>query len=491
MGLFGALFTGVSGLNAQSEAIGIISNNIANSSTTGYKSDTAAFADLVTQADLSDQYNPGGVRAATVQNVTQQGTIEQTTSNTDLAVSGDGFFVVTASPNVATTNSPYYTRAGEFSTDSAGNLVNTAGYYLAGWKLDSNGNLPPSSGSLSSLTPINVNVSSSILQQTTQTALSANIDSNETITYANPTTGAPTATPGTPTYTTQLSVVDSLGTTQTLNLNMTKNYPDAWTAQVTGGGANYPADATYGVLFNPQGAIQAEGVVSAGATVTSVGAQSSGTASTTYGSSISGNQLTVVATVDDGSGSTTGLKTKTTVYSYGTGVVSAANPAVINLPTMNFGDGSSPTQTVALDISNMTQYASESTVNSITSDGIAYGTKTGISIDSAGIVSADYSNGQVKAIYQVPLATFNSENSLQESTGDVYQQTTGSGTYYLRQANSGGAGSLVPSALEESNTDIATEFSNMIIDQQAYSANSKVISTADQMLTTLLQIQTS
>ncbi len=158
---------------------------------------------------------------------------------------------------------------------------------------------------------------------------------------------------------------------------------------------------------------------------------------------------------------------------------------------MDFGDGSSPTQSVTLDASSFTQFASDSNVNSTTSDGIAYGTKTGISIDAAGFVSANYSNGQVKEIYQVPLATFNSENSLQESTGDVYQQTTGSGTYYLRAANTGGAGTIVPSALEESNVDIATEFSNMIIVQQAYSANSKVISTADQMLSTLLQIQTS
>ncbi len=489
MGLFGALFTGVSGLAAQSQAMGIISNNIANANTTGYKSDSAAFSDLVTQADLSNEYDPGGVRAATEQNVTTQGTIEQTTSNTDLAVSGDGMFVVTANPNEASTNSPYYTRAGDFTTDSAGNLVNTAGYYLMGWKLDSNGNLPDSAGSISSLTPINVNVSSSILQQTSQISLSANVDSTEAsdTVYATA-SGAPAADPATPTYTTQLSVVDSLGTTQTLNLNMTKNYSDAWTAQVTGAGSNYPY--SIGVLFNPQGGIQAEGPVSAGTPAVTAG-QSSGTASDTFSSSISGNQLTVTQVNDDGSGSATGSTTTTTVYSYGSGVVSSANPATVNLPQMNFGDGSSPVQTVKLDISSLTQYASESTVNSTTSDGIAYGTKTGISINSAGLVSADYSNGQVKAIYQVPLATFNSENSLQESTGDVYQQTTGSGTYYLRQANTGGAGVIVPSALEESNTDIATEFSNMIIDQQAYSANSKVISTADQMLSTLLQIQTS
>ena len=484
MGLFGSLFTAVSGLNAQSEAMGIISNNIANSSTTGYKSNSASFADLVTQADLTNAYDPGGVKTSTVQNVTTQGTVEQTDSNTDLAVSGDGMFVVTSNPNEATLSSPYYTRSGDFSTDSNGNLVNTAGFYLMGWKLDSTGALPADSGSLSSLTPINVDVSSSILQQTSKVSLNMNVDSTQTSMYQNA-DGSPGATTGTPNYTTQLSVVDSLGTTQTLDVNMTQNYPNAWTMQITGAGANYPTNSTYGVLYNTSGDIQAIGQVTAGASTTATVA-SSGTAGTTDTSSISGNVMTVTQTVDTG---TTATAT-TTSYTYGSGVVSSGNPATVTLPDMDFGDGSSTTQQVTLDASNFTQFASDSNVASTTSDGIAYGTKTGITIDSNGYVSAEYSNGQVKKIYQVPLATFNSENSLQESTGDVYQQTTGSGTYYLRQADTGGAGTIVPSALEESNVDIATEFSNMIIVQQAYSANSKVISTADQMLSALLQIQT-
>ena len=483
MGLFGALFTGVSGLNAESQAIGVISNNISNVNTVGYKGDNSAFSDLVTQADLSNEYNPGGVRASTQQSVTTQGSIQQTTSNTDLAISGDGLFVVTSTPSSTQLSSPYYTRSGSFTTDNAGNLVNTAGYYLMGWKLDANGNLPPASGTISSLTPINVNASSDILQQTSEMDLSLNVNAAETATYAGA-GGVPTANPGTPDYTTQLSIVDSLGTTQTLNLNMTKNYPDAWTAQVTGGGTGYPAN--YGVLFNTNGQIQAIGTVSLASTASSVAA-TSGTASDTFTSSIAGNQLTVTEVNDDGAVHRT---TTTKVYDYGTGTVDPNNPVNLTLPNMSFGDGSSPTQSVTLNVAAMTQFASAYNVNSISSDGIAFGTKTGISIDANGYVSANYSNGQVKKIYQIPLATFNSENLLQETTGDVYQQTTGSGTYYLRQADTGGAGQLVPSAVEGSNVDIATEFSKMIIDQQAYSANSKVISTADQMLTTLLQIQT-
>ncbi len=321
MGLFGSLFTAVSGLNAQSQAIGIISNNIANSSTTGYKSDSAAFADLVTQADLSNQYDPGGVRAVTDQNVTTQGTIEQTNLNTDLGVSGDGMFVVTSNPNSANLTSPYYTRSGDFSTDADGNLVNSAGYYLMGWKLDSDGHLPQDSGSLSSLTPINVNASSSILQQTSKMSLSMNVDSTEATTYqaAN---GAPApTTTGMPTSTTQLSVVDSLGTTQTVNINMTQNYPNAWSMQVSGAGPNYPAN--YGVLYNTSGDIQAIGPITTGAT-TSAAVASSGTAGTTNTSSISGNQLTVTQTVDNGTTATA----STTTYTYGTTPLSLSTPAL-------------------------------------------------------------------------------------------------------------------------------------------------------------------
>jgi flagellar hook protein FlgE len=483
MGLFGALFTGVSGLDAQSQALGIISNNIANVNTVGYKGEDAQFSDLVTQINISEQYDPGGVRTTTEQSVTNQGALTQTSSNTDLAVSGDGLFVVTQSPTAYASDQPYYTRAGSFTTDSNGNLQNTAGYYLMGWKLDADGNLPPASDTLSSLTPVNVDSISSILQQTSNMSLSLNVDATETDVYG--TGGAPTST-ASPDFTRQLSVVDSLGTTQDLNLSMTQNYPNAWTATVSGdAGSNYPY--TFGVLFDSSGNIQAAGAIVAG-TASSTTTTTSGTVSDTFSSSISGNVLTVTQVDDDG----THKVTTTTPYTYGTTSVAADNtdPVDINLPGMDFGDGSDPTQSITMNIQNMTQYASANNVASISQDGVAYGTKTSISISQDGIVSANFSNGQVVSLYQIPLATFNSENSLQEQSGDVYQQTTGSGTYYLRQPATGGAGELVDSSLENSNVDIATEFSKMIIAQQAYSANTKVISTADQMLSTLLQIQT-
>ena len=486
MGLFGALFTGVSGLNAQSEALGIISNNIANVNTVGYKASNSAFSDLVTQTSAAEEYDPGGVRSSVSQTVTNQGELTQTSSATDLAISGDGLFVVT--PNAAnyTASAPVYTRAGSFTTDSNGDLVNTAGYYLMGWKLDTQGNLPAGSDTTSSLTPINVNAVSSVLQQTANISLDVNTDATDTASGGTPGVYNPAVTPN---FTHQVSVIDSLGTSQSLTYSSTKNYPDAWTTTVTGGGgSSYPY--TFGVLYSTSGNIQAAGAVTSAPGAASTTAATSGTASDTFTSSISGNQMTVTEVHDDGS-TPTGRVTSHTVYTYGSGTVDpSTTPVKITLPPMNFNDGSSTSQTVKLDITNSTQFDSADNVNAVTSDGVAFGTRTGISIDSQGYVSASYSNGQVQKIYQIPIATFNSYDSLQESTGDVYAQTSGSGTYVLRAATTGSAGTIDSSTLEDSNVDIADEFSKMIITQQAYSANTKVITTADQMLSTLLQIQT-
>ena len=195
--------------------------------------------------------------------------------------------------------------------------------------------------------------------------------------------------------------------------------------------------------------------------------------------------------VDDGTGGAAGLTTTTTVYTYGSGTVDPTKgPVNLTLPAFNFGDGSSTTQVATVDIGPTTQFAAANNVNSVTQDGVPYGTKSSLSIDSNGFVSANFSNGSTKKIFQIPLATFNAEDNLQEATGDVYTQTTSSGSYYLRQVNTGGAGTIVTSSLENSNVDIANEFSKMIVTQQAYSANSKVISTAETMLNSLLQIQT-
>jgi len=425
MSLFGSLFTAVSGIAAQSYAIGAISNNIANVNTIGYKEISTKFSSLVTNGGANTgAYSSGGVLANTQTDVSQQGTLQQTQNPTDLAISGSGFFVVRPNPDP---NSPvYYTRSGSFTQDNNGFLRNTANMVLYGWPLDSAGNIPAANSDLTSLQPVNVSFLGGQTKPTSTGILSLNVDSN---------------TAATGTFTRNMTVYDSLGAPETLAMTFTKTSTNnTWILGVKdGAGANLlpvntghtPNDNTVDVTFNSDGTI---------------------------------NQV----------GGTAGAKTLTVAGTAGTGGV--------------WGNGSSA-QTIYLDLSAVTQYAASSNVVSITQDGAALGLRTGVSIDSNGVVSATFSNVTQAKIYQLPIATFSNPDGLSEVTGNAYTVTSASGDYNLRLTGASGAGTVGSSQLEQSTVDLAAEFSNMIVTQRAYSANTKVISTADQMLQDLLQIQ--
>lgn len=192
MSLYGALFGGVSGLTAQASKIGVISDNIANVNTVGYKQSTATFSSLVVNAASNVSYQTGGVVGGTTDDVSQQGLLESTSSPTDLAISGNGFFVVRAVPNGdvgGTAATPLYTRAGSFTPDALGNFVNTDGFYLQGWPLDREGRLPGAPGNLDttsssnfdSLEPVNVASASGVAQGTTTISLGANLKASEVV----------------------------------------------------------------------------------------------------------------------------------------------------------------------------------------------------------------------------------------------------------------------------------------------------------------------
>jgi flagellar hook protein FlgE len=411
MSLFGSLYTSVSGLTAQSQALSMISANIANTSTVGYKSNSAQYADLVTQAGASNSFSSGGVVSATVQNIDQQGLLQQTQSSTDLAISGGGFFVVQQSP--AAGQSAAYTRAGSFSENSQGYLVNTQGYYLMGWPLN-NGVLPASISTLSSLTPVNLNTVATSVGPTANAAINLNLNASDVNVVA------PAHN-----YSYSLQVYDSLGAPQSIQLAFNKTAANTWTLTTTAG--TPPVSTPFNLIFNPNGTLQSIGGV-------------------------------------------------------------AVPPTTISPPAITWGNGSSP-QTITVDIGKMSQLSAPYSVSSVTQDGASFGTQTGVSVSKTGVVSVNYSNGQIKQVYQIPVATFTADSQLSSGSGDIFTQTQNSGTYYLNQAGQGGAGSVSPSSLEQSNVDLATEFSNMIVTQQAYNANSKVLSAANTMLQSLLQVQ--
>jgi flagellar hook protein FlgE len=439
MSLFGSLFTGVSALSAQSQAMGMISNNIANVNTTGYKRNEASFSSLVTQAGRSTIYSPGGVRAATEQTVNQQGTPQQTASTTDVAISGSGFFVVQQSPTGSSSQETLYTRAGSFSEDENGYLRNANGFYLMGWEIGDDGELVDATADVASLTPVSVGFESGRTKQTTQADIVLNLDARQSITAS------------TPHFSRSMTVYDSLGQAQQLKLDFTaldptvETNPSTWALKITdpsGGTFNNPATDTeinMKLVFGPDGKIDKDATINLPENIG-------------------------ILTLTDGN-------------------------LDIGLSGINWTNNSDPTQGITIDISGMTQSASDYSVGTINQDGAELGLRTGIAIDTDGNVVASFSNGLTQNLARIPIATFTNPNGLQERTGNVYIQTSDSGAYNLRDAGTAGAGNIATSSLEASNVDLADEFSRMIITQRAYSAGTKIISTTDQMLTELLGLR--
>lgn len=218
MGLFGALFTGVSALSAQSQKTAIISNNIANVNTNGFKRSEASFFSLVTTSTNTSRYSPGTVTVNRIQRVSQQGPISQSESSTDASVSGKGFFAVKRDSLDSALTEFLYTRNGQFSEDSQGFLRNSAGFFLYGWPLDVNGALPANQGDLDSLVPIDVAFLGGLTRPTTTAELAVNLDAAETdVSFAAVLAGQPDFSRG-------LTVYDTLGNPQNLTFQFTKTY---------------------------------------------------------------------------------------------------------------------------------------------------------------------------------------------------------------------------------------------------------------------------
>lgn len=191
MSLYGSLFSSVSGIQAQGTAIGIISDNISNINTVGYKAGSQYFGTLVTNSAGSVAYSPGGVRAQNRQLISQQGLVQTTNSSLDVAISGNGMFVVKEGTDA--TDDILYTRAGSFRTDSSGNFVNASGLFLQAWTLDSNGDIPANSSSLDTLTTVNIGEAFGDAAATTRVETSINLDASQETLLGNGQTGAPGA----------------------------------------------------------------------------------------------------------------------------------------------------------------------------------------------------------------------------------------------------------------------------------------------------------
>lgn len=428
MSLSGAMNSAVSALNAQSTALSVISSNVANSSTVGYKAASTSFSSLVADSTGSASVNSyGGVSASVVQNIGVAGLLTSTSNATDLAISGSGFFPITDGVDGDVT---YYTRDGEFSVDDEGYLVN-GDYYLVGWTTDGDGNVTTANtNSADALEPINLNRYNSTAAATTEVDLNANLPADAAVGD---------------TFTTSLDVYDALGTAQSVPVTWTKAAENTWT-MVLGD----PTDPSTGAASGTIGGVTSYTVTFGGDGTLAGITDDAGTA------------------VDD---------VAITVDSWNSGATSS--DITLALGTVGSADG-------------LTQYSSGDSdpqvdIDSITKDGVEYGTLSGVEITDDGTVVAKYSNGQELPIYKIPIATFANENGLTLGSGGVYEETRDSGDYTLHVAGSNGAGSIASYSVEGSTTDTTVEMSKMIVAQQAYSAASQLITTSKEMFDTLLQ----
>ncbi|HVY16217.1 MAG TPA: flagellar hook protein FlgE [Rhodopila sp.] len=439
MSLFGSINTAISGLSAQSSAFGNISDNVANSQTVGYKRVDTSFIDYLTTSTPS-QNQPGSVVAQPdyINNI--QGAITQTDNPLGLAITGQGFFAVSETAGqvngLPTFNAQqFYTRAGDFTMDKNGYLVNSAGQYLNGWSVN------PQTGvaDQNALSPIQISQTADNPVATSNVTLSANLP-------ATPASG--TATASSP-ISSQITVYDALGTSHVVNLNWVQNSANDWTVSIdapddTGGGTLGSAEVQFGAA--------SANSVPAG----TIGNITSATGSVTTSGYSAGQAATLQFSADFGSGT---------------------QPITLNLGTYGQTAG-------------VTQYADTAySLRGLTQNGVPPGAFSGVSMQTNGDVVVNYNNGQSRVIGQVPVVTFNNANALQRQNGQAFTSTTESGTPLAEAAGSNGAGTLVTGSVENSNVDIATEFSQLIVSQQAYSANAKVVTTADQLLQTTINMK--
>jgi flagellar hook protein FlgE len=433
MSLSGALSSAISGLSAQSQALAMVSDNLANSSTTGYKTTSGTFEDMVTGSSDSLQYSSGGVSVYSQQNVTQQGLLETTTDATNVAIQGQGFFVVSSSPTGGGTTS--YTRNGDFLPDSQGYLEDN-GSYLMGYRTDASGNTISNT-----LAPINTTIAETSAAASTETTMQLNL----------PADAATNAT-----FSTSMSVYDSLGAASTVPVTWTKTASNTWTA----------------AFGTPTSTVTGLPDATGTPTVTTT---TNGTAQTFSPMTVTFNPDGSLALID-GKAPTNPSSTVLSISGWNDGA--AASAITLNLGSAGGTDG-------------LTQYNSGSSspavaVTSINSDGLAFGKLSAVTIGNNGLVNATYSNGQTVPIYQIPVATFASPDQLSAQSDGLYQATVGSGNPVVQSSGANGAGTIFGSELEASATNTNDQFSTMMTAQQAYSASAQVVTTVNKMFDTLI-----
>ena len=408
--------TALSALSADSTAIDVVGNNLANLNTPGFKNSVVSFHDLVTQslgAGLGETQVGFGVGRPTTLREFSQGAIQTTSGPLDAAIQGDGFFVVQTG-----SGAQEFTRGGNFQVDKSGNLITATGETLQGWNADANGVLNTNAPTSNIVVPVGT------LQApvaTKNVSLDLNLNA------------AGVAGTSTGTYSTSMQVYDSLGTAHNVTFTFTESTtPGQWDYSIT------VPDADLSSPFTPV------------------------TGSLTFDSN--GNLTSPASTDPAPAIAVTGL---------------ADGAADMNI-NWNLFNGTAP---------RVTQYAQPSAVASLSQDGSATASLLNVAIADGGQILARYSDGQQSVVGQLALATIRNPDSLIAVGNNNYQTSAQTALPAIGVPGTAGRGTVLGGAVEASTVDIATQFTNLIVFQRGYEAASKVITTADQISQTTINLK--
>jgi len=423
MGLTSTLYSGISGLQTNAEAMSVTGNNISNSNTIGYKSSSTVFSDMLsaTISTTSTSVNQvgRGSELTTVRSNFSQGSFQSTSSDTDLAIEGDGFFMLSA----AGSDEVMYTRNGAFNFDSDGYLVNADGYRVQGQLFDADGT--PGGGDPED---IQIDLTSQVpAQETSNIVLTTNLNSGEEVISGGFDLSDPA---GSSNYSTSTQIYDALGETHLATTYFTKTDDQTWEWNTVVDSADLDSSVA------------------------------------------SSEDSTII-----GSG---------TLIFDDDGQLTSASEYDLDATTLMWANGADSTQSIAIEF-DTTQFSSSSVVFSQSQDGYALGEVVETTINSDGVVSVSYSNGETLDIATITLATFSNPGGLVKEGNSLYSANSYSGD---PQIGTPGAsqGTIYTNSLELSNVDLSQEFVDMITIQNGYSASSKVITTTDEMLQEVINL---
>ena len=459
-----SLYAGVSGMQNHQTRLDVIGNNVANVNTTGFKRGRVNFQDMISQ-QMSGAAKPTtevggvnpkevglGVTVASIDTIFTQGNLQSTGVATDVAIQGNGFFVMKNGEET------FYTRAGNFSLDNEGTLVNPAnGLKVQGWMAQEvNGEMIlQTAGSTEDLI---IPVGSKDPAKATQNvnyACNLNKNTPEILEGASP----EDVLKGT--WSTEQKIYDSFGNQHMLNVSFSRvpGNPNQWQANVT---------------VDPENAEE---------TQTRVGLNTTDGQQNTF--LINFDNTGTLQSVTDSAGNLTNPEGQIILQTSFT--VIGANPDEEGNPTrqtLNINLG-----TIGSQKNTVTQSASSSSTKAYSQDGYTMGYLDNFKIDSSGIITGVYSNGTNRTIGQIAMATFANQGGLEKAGDNTYVESNNSGLANIGSSGIAGKGTMLAGALEMSNVDLTEQFTDMIVTQRGFQASSKTIQTADTLLDTVMSLK--